>query len=120
MAEHFTFLHHEPWSSFISGFITHTAIKTVLAPIDRAGVILQTQDYTEAPVVRYNSATEVLKTLPSKQGKLSFWRGNLIHCLRYIPNQLANVYLAGRIRSVFKVSGSGDTSNLSLDSFRLN
>jgi solute carrier family 25 (adenine nucleotide translocator) protein 4/5/6/31 len=105
MSELYTLLHREPWNSFLYGFATHSAIKTILAPIDRTGIILQTQDYYEPPVYQYNTIGEVLSELPGKQGALSYWRGNLVHCIRYIPNQLVNVFLSSQIPVLLKISG---------------
>jgi len=65
--------------------------KTIMAPIERVKVLMQvTNSHPDvlsgkSPPFKnmFDCATKVFKT----QGIISFWRGNVINCLRYAPQQ---------------------------------
>jgi solute carrier family 25 (adenine nucleotide translocator) protein 4/5/6/31 len=65
--------------------------KTIMAPVERVKLLMQTQDSNPAvlrgEVQRYNSIFDCFKRVYSEQGLLAFWRGNLVNCLRYAPQQ---------------------------------
>jgi len=65
--------------------------KTIMAPVERVKLLMQTQDSNEAvrsgEVKRYTSISNCFSRVNSEQGKLAFWRGNLVNCLRYAPQQ---------------------------------
>jgi len=65
--------------------------KTVMAPVERVKLLMQTQDSNPAvlrgEVERYKGIGDCFKRVRSEQGMLAFWRGNLVNCLRYAPQQ---------------------------------
>jgi len=65
--------------------------KTVMAPVERVKLLMQTQDSNPAvlrgEVERYKGIGDCFKRVRAEQGMLAFWRGNLVNCLRYAPQQ---------------------------------
>jgi solute carrier family 25 (adenine nucleotide translocator) protein 4/5/6/31 len=65
--------------------------KTVMAPVERVKLLLQTQDSNpdviSGKVQRYKSIGDCFARVSSEQGFAAFWRGNLVNCLRYAPQQ---------------------------------
>jgi len=65
--------------------------KTVMAPVERVKLLMQTQDSNPAvmrgEVERYKSIGDCFRRVHSEQGIKAFWRGNLVNCLRYAPQQ---------------------------------
>ena len=65
--------------------------KTIMAPVERVKLLMQTQDSNpkvlSGEVKRYSGIGDCFSRVKSEQGFLSFWRGNLVNCLRYAPQQ---------------------------------
>jgi len=65
--------------------------KTVMAPVERVKLLMQTQDSNPAvlrgEVERYKSIGDCFRRVNAEQGPQAFWRGNLVNCLRYAPQQ---------------------------------
>jgi solute carrier family 25 (adenine nucleotide translocator) protein 4/5/6/31 len=65
--------------------------KTVMAPVERVKLLMQTQDSNPlvlaGKVERYKSIGDCFKRVYHEQGLKAFWRGNLVNCLRYAPQQ---------------------------------
>jgi solute carrier family 25 (adenine nucleotide translocator) protein 4/5/6/31 len=65
--------------------------KTVMAPVERVKLLMQTQDSNPevlaGKVERYKGIGDCFKRVYAEQGLLAFWRGNLVNCLRYAPQQ---------------------------------
>jgi len=65
--------------------------KTVMAPVERVKLLMQTQDSNPAvlrgEVQRYKGIGDCFSRVHAEQGLASFWRGNLVNCLRYAPQQ---------------------------------
>jgi len=65
--------------------------KTVMAPVERVKLLMQTQrsnpDVLKGLVQPYKSIGDCFSRVYNEQGLLSFWRGNLVNCLRYAPQQ---------------------------------
>jgi len=65
--------------------------KTIMAPVERIKLLMQTQDSNPAvlrgEVERYKSIGDCFSRVRHEQGMLAFWRGNLVNCLRYAPQQ---------------------------------
>jgi len=75
---------------FVGGSIGAVA-KTVMAPVERIKLLMQTQDSNpdvlSGKIKRYSSIADCAKRVRSEQGFKAFWRGNLVNCLRYAPQQ---------------------------------
>jgi len=65
--------------------------KTIMAPVERVKLLMQTQDSNpdvlSGKVKRYEGISDCAKRVHSEQGVKAFWRGNLVNCLRYAPQQ---------------------------------
>jgi len=65
--------------------------KTIMAPVERVKLLLQTMDSNpdviSGKVKRYSGIGDCFSRVHSEQGLASFWRGNLVNCLRYAPQQ---------------------------------
>ena len=65
--------------------------KTAMAPVERVKLLLQTMDSNpdiiSGKVKRYDGPIDCLKRVSAEQGIKAFWRGNLVNCLRYAPQQ---------------------------------
>jgi len=65
--------------------------KTIMAPVERVKLLMQTQDSNplvlSGQVERYKGIGDCFSRVHSEQGMLAFWRGNLVNCLRYAPQQ---------------------------------
>lgn len=68
---------------FLSGAVAAALSKTVVAPIERIRLILQTQDANPLirsdQVPRYTGMWDCFTRIIKEQGVLSLWRGNLIN-----------------------------------------
>jgi len=65
--------------------------KTVMAPVERVKLLMQTQDSNPevlaGKVERYKGIGDCFRRVYAEQGLAAFWRGNLVNCLRYAPQQ---------------------------------
>jgi len=65
--------------------------KTVMAPVERVKLLLQTMDsnpdIVSGKVPRYTGIGDCFRRVYAEQGMKAFWRGNLVNCLRYAPQQ---------------------------------
>jgi len=79
--------------------------KTVMAPVERVKLLMQTQDsnpkVVSGEVTRYSGIGDCFKRVSSEQGVLAFWRGNLVNCLRYAPQQGSALAFNDLINSLF-------------------
>lgn len=77
--------------------------KTVVAPIERVKLILQTQDASSqiTKETRYKGIFDTLRRLPAEQGITSLWRGNLANVIRYFPTQALNFAFKDKYKQIF-------------------
>jgi len=65
--------------------------KTIMAPVERVKLLMQTQDSNPAvisgKVARYKGIGDCFTRVRAEQGIMAFWRGNWVNCLRYAPQQ---------------------------------
>uniref|UniRef100_A0A1J3D1T0 ADP/ATP translocase n=1 Tax=Noccaea caerulescens TaxID=107243 RepID=A0A1J3D1T0_NOCCA len=65
--------------------------KTVMAPVERVKLLLQTMDSNpdviSGKVQPYKGIGDCISRVSKEQGVRAFWRGNLVNCLRYAPQQ---------------------------------
>jgi solute carrier family 25 (adenine nucleotide translocator) protein 4/5/6/31 len=78
-------------TDFMIGGSVGAVAKTVMAPVERVKLLMQTQDSNpkviSGEVKRYTGIGDCVKRVSAEQGFWSFWRGNLVNCLRYAPQQ---------------------------------
>jgi len=76
-----------------------------MAPIERVKLLMQTQDSNPAvisgAVKRYDSIGECFTRVRAEQGMIAFWRGNLVNCLRYAPQQGSALAFNDALNKVF-------------------
>lgn len=79
--------------------------KTIVAPIERVKLLLQTQDANPAiksgKIARYTGIGNCFTRVASEQGILSFWRGNTANVIRYFPTQAFNFAFKDTIKKAF-------------------
>jgi solute carrier family 25 (adenine nucleotide translocator) protein 4/5/6/31 len=79
--------------------------KTVMAPVERIKLLMQTQDSNPAvirgEVERYKSVGDCWNRVKAEQGMKAFWRGNLVNCLRYAPQQGSALAFNDFINGIF-------------------
>jgi len=79
--------------------------KTIMAPVERVKLLLQTQDSNpevlSGKIKRYESITDCIRRVQAEQGFWSFWRGNLVNCLRYAPQQGSALAFNDMINNMF-------------------
>jgi solute carrier family 25 (adenine nucleotide translocator) protein 4/5/6/31 len=78
-------------SDLVIGGSIGAVSKTVMAPVERVKLLLQTMDSNPevlaGRVAKYNGIGDCFNRVYSEQGPKAFWRGNLVNCLRYAPQQ---------------------------------
>jgi len=79
--------------------------KTVMAPVERVKLLLQTQDSNpdviSGKVKKYTGIGDCFRRVASEQGMAAFWRGNLVNCLRYAPQQGSALAFNDAINGLF-------------------
>jgi len=85
------------------GGVSGTVSKTVVAPIERVKLLLQTQDASTqiAKDKRYKGIIDCFRRVPQEQGMMSFWRGNFANCVRYFPTQALNFAFKDTYKKMF-------------------
>lgn len=75
---------------FIGGAVGAVS-KTIMAPVERIKLLLQTMDsnpdIVSGKVEPYKGVGDCFNRVRAEQGMKAFWRGNLVNCLRYAPQQ---------------------------------
>lgn len=75
-----------------AGGIAGAISKTVVAPIERVKLLLQTQDSNpkikSGELPRYKGIVDCFARVSKEQGIASFWRGNMANVVRYFPTQV--------------------------------
>eukprot|EP01104_Vermistella_antarctica_P009318 TRINITY_DN2384_c0_g1_i1.p1 TRINITY_DN2384_c0_g1~~TRINITY_DN2384_c0_g1_i1.p1 ORF type:complete len:425 (+),score=112.18 TRINITY_DN2384_c0_g1_i1:447-1721(+) len=85
----------------IMGGIAAGMSKTMMAPLERTKIVLQTQHASLqiSPAQRYTGLISVLRRIPREpQGFMSFWRGNTVNITRYFGTQALNFGFNERYR----------------------
>jgi len=81
--------------------------KTIMAPVERVKLLMQTQDSNPAvisgQVQRYKSIGDCFNRVKSEQGVKAFWRGNWVNCLRYAPQQGSALAFNDLLNNLFPV-----------------
>jgi len=84
--------------------------KTIMAPVERVKLLMQTQDSNpdviSGKVQRYKSIVDCFSRVRSEQGFWAFWRGNLVNCLRYAPQQGSALAFNDLLNKLFPVYNS--------------
>jgi len=91
-------------SDLLVGGIAGAIAKTGMAPIERVKILMQTQDSNpkilSGEEKRYTGLGDCFKRVNAEQGMKAFWRGNLVNCLRYAPQQGSALAFNDAIRAL--------------------
>jgi len=97
-------------SDLLVGGTIGAIAKTVMAPVERVKLLMQTQDSNPAvlsgQVQRYKGISDCFQRVYAEQGLAAFWRGNLVNCLRYAPQQGSALAFNDLLNNVFPVYNS--------------
>merc|ERR1711988_956165 len=78
-------------TDLVLGGVSGAIVKTAMAPIERVKILMQTQDSNpkilSGQEERYKSIGDCFVRVRAEQGMKAFWRGNLVNCIRYAPQQ---------------------------------
>jgi solute carrier family 25 (mitochondrial adenine nucleotide translocator), member 4/5/6/31 len=79
---------------FLVGGVSAAISKTIVAPIERVKLLLQTQDANKkiqsGEAKRYTGIVDCFVRVSKEEGVGSLWRGNFANVLRYFPTQALN------------------------------
>mmetsp|Transcript_17656 Transcript_17656/g.32734 ORF Transcript_17656/g.32734 Transcript_17656/m.32734 type:complete len:307 (-) Transcript_17656:124-1044(-) len=86
------------------GGISGAVAKTLMSPIERVKILMQTQDSNpkilSGEEKRYTGLGDCFRRVQAEQGFKAFWRGNLVNCLRYAPQQGSALAFNDTIRTL--------------------
>lgn len=87
------------------GGISGGIVKTCMSPIERVKILMQTMDSNpkviSGEIERYKSIGDCFKRVQAEQGVAAFWRGNLVNCIRYAPQQGSALAFNDAIKRTF-------------------
>lgn len=90
----------------MAGAMMGGMVHTVVAPIERTKLLLQTQESNFAILAgkhkRFNGMVDCILTTVKEEGLLSLWRGNGSSVLRYYPSVALNFSLKDLYRSILR------------------
>ncbi|XP_059657030.1 probable ADP,ATP carrier protein At5g56450 [Cornus florida] len=98
------------WTNFhrdlLAGAVMGGVVHTIVAPIERAKLLLQTQDSNIAivsgPHRRFQGMFDCIVRTVKEEGILSLWRGNGSSVLRYYPSVALNFSLKDLYRNILR------------------
>ncbi|KAJ7515281.1 hypothetical protein O6H91_22G009000 [Diphasiastrum complanatum] len=110
----------EVWKNFpkdfVAGAIMGGVAHTVVAPIERAKLLLQTQESNMVIVAgkqhRYKGMLDCILRVAKEEGIRSLWRGNGSSVMRYYPSLALNFAFKDLYRAML-ISGKSDQDALS-------
>jgi len=90
-------------TDLLAGGVSAAISKTAVAPIERVKLLLQVQASSTqiTPDKQYKGIIDAFRRIPSEQGLVSFWRGNLSNVIRYFPTQALNFAFKDRYKQLF-------------------
>jgi len=90
------------FSDFLFGGVAAAFSKTMIAPLERVKILLQTQDANrrirEGKIQKYSGTTDCMLRVVREEGFLKLWRGNFANIVRYFPTQALNFALKDTFR----------------------
>lgn len=86
---------------FVSGGVSGIVAKTIVAPVERIKLLLQTQSTNERIVRPYTGISDCFNRIWKEEGPLAFWRGNAANLIRYFPTQALNFSIKDILQEKF-------------------
>lgn len=90
--------------NFISGGLAGAISKTVVAPMERVKLIMQTEAENSKVKKEYAGSFDCFKRCIEEEGFLSLWRGNGVNVIRYFPTQALNFTFKDYFNSLSTIS----------------
>jgi len=79
--------------------------KTIMSPVERVKILMQTMDSNpkviSGEIKPYTGVVDCFRRVAAEQGIAAFWRGNLVNCLRYAPQQGSALAFNDQFKSLF-------------------
>ncbi|XP_057958350.1 probable ADP,ATP carrier protein At5g56450 [Malania oleifera] len=101
----------------MAGALMGGVVHTIVAPIERAKLLLQTQDSNLAIInggrARYKGMLDCIVRTVREEGILSLWRGNGSSVLRYYPSVALNFSFKDLYRNMLRSGNSQDHHSIS-------
>ncbi|KAK7410147.1 hypothetical protein VNO78_00690 [Psophocarpus tetragonolobus] len=96
----------------MAGAVMGGVVHTIVAPIERAKLLLQTQESNLAIVAsgrhRFKGMLDCIVRTVREEGFLSLWRGNGSSVIRYYPSVALNFSLKDLYKSILRGANSSD------------
>eukprot|EP00920_Eleutheroschizon_duboscqi_P007171 GHVT01016495.1.p1 GENE.GHVT01016495.1~~GHVT01016495.1.p1 ORF type:complete len:316 (+),score=41.32 GHVT01016495.1:314-1261(+) len=90
---------------WLAGGVSAGVSKTIVAPIERVKMLIQTQDsipeIKEGRMPRYTGISNCMMRVSREQGVISLWRGNTANVIRYFPTQAFNFAFKDSFKRMF-------------------
>lgn len=90
---------------WLTGGVAAGVSKTIVAPIERVKMLIQTQDANprimSGEIARYTGVVNCFTRVSAEQGVVSLWRGNLANVIRYFPTQAFNFAFKDTFKKMF-------------------
>lgn len=88
------------------GGVSAAVSKTMVAPIERVKLLLQTQDANkkimEGSAKKYTGIVDCFTRVSKEEGIGALWRGNLANVIRYFPTQALNFAFKDTYKNMFR------------------
>lgn len=81
--------------------------RTVVAPIDRVKILMQTSFLMEGGEGKYKSLGGTFRHIVSTEGATGLWRGNLTNCIRVVPHTAVQFVSYEKFKPLFVTEGQG-------------
>merc|ERR1719271_1667110 len=92
-------------TDLVLGGVSGAIVKTAMSPIERVKILMQTQDSNPKIIsgeeARYTGIGDCFRRVNAEQGFKAFWRGNLVNCIRYAPQQGSALAFNDAIKRAF-------------------
>ena len=79
--------------------------KTIMSPVERIKILMQTMDSNpkvlSGEIEPYKGIGDCFARVKAEQGVAAFWRGNLVNCLRYAPQQGSALAFNDYFKAIF-------------------
>jgi solute carrier family 25 (adenine nucleotide translocator) protein 4/5/6/31 len=89
---------------FILGGVAGIISKTVVAPMERVKLLMQTQRENIKVKKPYKGIFDCLVRCVREDGVISLWRGNWVNVVRYFPTQALSFSFKDYFNSLFKLN----------------
>merc|ERR1712224_505046 len=92
-------------TDLVLGGVSGAIVKTAMAPIERVKILMRTQDSNpkvlSGEIPKYTGIGDCFARVNAEQGPKAFWRGNLVNCIRYAPQQGSALAFNDAIKRAF-------------------